>query len=106
MSTEGTHEDEDTAVSTKVYFTDGSKAEYPLVIRRYDSDWLYALRDDSPANHCILNTTNVIRVEGQAVRPLDEGVAYCNFDWVDEAETIAQQELWTIQDVLETDNNV
>ena len=79
---------------TTVYFTDGTATAYSVVIRQYDSDWLYALRPDTPANHCVLNTENVTRIEAQTVISVDEGVSYCDFDWRDRAETLANQDLW------------
>lgn len=79
---------------TTVYFTDGTAETYSVVIRQYDSDWLYALRPETPANHCVLNTENVTRIEAQAVTSVDEGVSYCDFDWVDRVETLAKQDSW------------
>ncbi|WP_336346087.1 hypothetical protein [Halalkalicoccus ordinarius] len=79
---------------TTVYFTDGTATAYSVVIRQYDSDWLYALRPDTPANHCVLNTENVTRIEAQTVISVEEGVSYCDFDWRDRVETLANQDLW------------
>lgn len=84
----------DEEAPTTVYFTDGTTAAYNVVIRRYDSNWLYALRPDTPANHCVLNTDTVTRIEAQTVIQIDEGVGYCNFDWREKVETIADQESW------------
>lgn len=88
---ETNHEEED---PTTVYFTDGTATDYSVVIRRYDSDWLYALRPDTPANHCVVNTENVTRIEAQAVTSVDGGVGYCDFDWIDRIETLAAQDSW------------
>lgn len=79
---------------TTVHFTDGTAEAYAVVIRQYDSDWLYALRPDTPANHCVLNAENVTRIEAQAVTPVDGGVSYCDFDRVDQVETLANQDVW------------
>ena len=49
---------------TRVHFTDGTSEIYSVVIRLYDSDWLYALRPETPANHCVLNTENVYSYRG------------------------------------------
>lgn len=84
----------DEEAPTTVYFTDGTAAAYSVVIRRYDSHWLYALRPDTPANHCVLNTENVTRIEAQTVTQIDEGVGYCDFDWRERVETLADQDGW------------
>lgn len=79
---------------TTVYFTDGTATAYSVVIRQYGSDWLYALRPDTPANHCVLNTENVTHIEAQTVISVEEGVSYCDFDWRDRVEALANQDLW------------
>lgn len=79
---------------TTVHFIDGTVEAYNVVVRWYDSKWLYALRPDTPANHCVLNAENVTRIEAQTVSQLDEGVGYCDFDWRDEIETLVDQESW------------
>lgn len=83
---------------TTVYFTDGTATAYSVVIRQYDSNWLYALRPDTPANHCVLNTENVTRIEAQAVTSVEGGVGYCDFDWTDRIETLANQDGWIAAD--------
>ena len=89
--TRANHEEED---PTRVHFTDGTAAAYSVVIRQYESNRPYVLRPDTMANHCVLNTENVIRIEAQAVISVDEGVYYCDFDWRDRVETIANQDSW------------
>lgn len=79
---------------TRVHFVDGTAAAYSVVVRPYDSNWLYALRPDTAANHCVLNTANVTRIEAQTVVQLDRGVGYCNFDRRDGIETFVKQENW------------
>lgn len=86
--------DSDEEAPTTVHFTDGTAAAYNVVVRRYDSNWLYALRPDTPANHCVLNTENVTRIEAQTVTRLDDGVGYCDFDWRERIETIVNQDSW------------
>lgn len=79
---------------TRVHFIDGTAEVYNVVVRRYDSNWLYALRPDTAANHCVLNSENVIRIESQTVIQVDEGIGYCDFDWRDNVETWVEQENW------------
>ena len=79
---------------TTVYFTDGTAEVYNVVVRRYDSNWLYALRTETAANHCVLNSENVTRIEAQTVVQVDEGVGYCDYHWRDNVETYVEQENW------------
>ena len=79
---------------TTVHFVDGTSEAYTIVVRPYGSRWLHALRPDTAANHCLLNTENVTRVEAQTVARLEEGVGYCDFDRRDGIETFVKQEGW------------
>lgn len=84
----------DKEAPTTVSFTDGTTADYNVVIKRYDSNWLYALRPDTPANHCVLNTDNITRIEAQTVTQINGGVGYCDFYWHEKVETMADQDGW------------
>lgn len=86
--------DQDEEEPTTVHFIDGTTAAYSVVVRRYDSNWLYALRPATAANHCVLNAENVTRIESQTVTPVDGGVGYCDFDWVDDVESLVDQDSW------------
>ena len=90
MSDSSDDEDE----PTTVHFIDGTAEAYSVVVRPYDSNWLYALRPDTAANHCVLNIENVTRIEAQTVIQLDDGVGYCNFDRRKGIETFVKQESW------------
>lgn len=84
----------DEEAPTTVSFTDGTTVDYNVIIRRYDSNWLYALRPDTPANHCVLNTDNITRIEAQTVTQINGGVGYCDFEWREKVETMADQDGW------------
>lgn len=86
--------DHDGEESTTVHFNDGTSVAYSVVVRRYDSNWLYALRPDTAANHCVLNVESVARIEAQTVTRVDGGVGYCDFNWRDKIETIVNQDSW------------